>query len=241
MTPESELSSDELSRVLRATERRHREPSPGCLDDQQIAAYVDGRVGPAGQAEIEAHLADCARCLGLVGLLVREDAADAEAEIPQAALDRAAEFARPTAPTSPRHLPRWAAVAAMLALIPALVHLQRTAQGPSAGETEAPRTTRSAPAAVESLQVLKPTAGSVVEPRELRVHWSTVPGSSYYDVRIVTDTGELVVEERVAGTEWRPGATVELQPGVEYFVRVDAYPTAGKSIGSAHVPFVVKD
>jgi len=55
----------------------------------------------------------------------------------------------------------------------------------------------------------------------------------------VTDDGDLVVQERVDGTAWQP--QLELQPGTEYFVHVDAYPSGDKAVSSEHVPFRVLD
>jgi anti-sigma factor RsiW len=225
---------------MRASDRRPR--APACPDEQQIAAYVDGSIRPSERETLEAHLADCAACLELVGFLEREVEASGEAGVPEKALARVQAFARPAPPAPLRHVPRWAAAAAVLAVIPVLVHLSRsTDESPAAGQESPPRVTRNAPPASGGVQVLVPAAGAVIGPRELAIRWSAVPGSAYYDVRIVTDSGAPVVEQRVIGTEWRPGASVTLQPGVEYYVRVDAYPAEGKSVGSVHVPFAVRD
>ena len=40
----------------------------------------------------------------------------------------------------------------------------------------------------------------------------------------VTDAGDVVIQQRVTGTTWRPPTQLDLQPGAEYFVHVDAYP-----------------
>ena len=42
-------------------------------------------------------------------------------------------------------------------------------------------------------------------------------------------------------TEWRPPGDLNLSPGVEYFVHVDAYPSEAKTISSDHIPFRVSD
>jgi hypothetical protein len=75
----------------------------------------------------------------------------------------------------------------------------------------------------------------------MQFRWTEVAGSPYYDVRIVTDDGAVVVRERVAGTTWQPPAQLRLQPGAEYFVHVDAYPSGDKAVSSDHVPFRVSD
>ena len=80
-----------------------------------------------------------------------------------------------------------------------------------------------------------------IEPARLVVRWTEVPGSQYYDVRIVTDSGDLVREARVEGTEWRPSTEIALRPGAEYYVHVDAYPSSTKAISSDHVPFTIAE
>jgi hypothetical protein len=80
-----------------------------------------------------------------------------------------------------------------------------------------------------------------VDPEDLSFRWSEVAGTPYYDVRIVTDAGDVVVQERVAGTNWQPQARLDLQPGAEYFVLVDAYPEGDKAVSSHHVPFRIAD
>jgi hypothetical protein len=91
------------------------------------------------------------------------------------------------------------------------------------------------------LHVLAPGSGAIVDEQLLAFRWSEVPGSRYYDVRIVTDTGDLVVEQRVAGTEWQPTHSLHLHPGAEYFVHIEAHPSESKTISSDHVPFLVSD
>jgi hypothetical protein len=243
VTPENRSSpaSDELARLLRAGDDRSRERSPGCPDEQLIAAYFDELLSPRERESMEAHLADCAHCLALVGLLGRQDD-DGEAAVPDTAQVRARRLARPAGPAPARHAPRWAVAAAALLAIPVLLHLSRsTDESPAFGSDPGTRGTRNLPPIAHDLQVLRPLAGSVVAPNDLSVRWSPVPGSAYYDVRIVNDTGLPVVEQRVTGTEWHPDAGLRLQPGVEYYVRVDAYPADGKSVGSAHVPFTVRE
>ena len=60
-------------------------------------------------------------------------------------------------------------------------------------------------------------------------------------LRIVTDAGDVVVQERVAGTNWQPEARLDLRPGAEYFVLVDAYPEGDKAVSSHHVPFRITE
>jgi hypothetical protein len=90
-------------------------------------------------------------------------------------------------------------------------------------------------------QVLAPANGATIDPGSLVFQWSEVPDSLFYDVRVVTDEGDLIWQERVEDTRLGLPGHLQLKPGSEYFVQVDAYLAAAKSISSRHVPFTVKE
>jgi hypothetical protein len=138
--------------------------------------------------------------------------------------------------------PAWAAAATILLAVPFVLHFTRNVDSGDAGEgrppTPAVRTFASDPA---GLRVLSPSPGSATDPRRLAFSWTEVAGSPFYDVRIVTDAGDVVVQQRVTGTTWRLPAELRLQSGAEYFVHVDAYPSGDKAVSSEHVPFKVAE
>lgn len=101
-----DLTGDILARLLRSADSRPRELTPNCQDEQLIAAYVDGRVSPRERETVEAHLADCARCLALVGLLARKEGLDHAAPVPETTLARVRRLAQTAAPAPVRHAPR---------------------------------------------------------------------------------------------------------------------------------------
>ena len=47
--------------------------------------------------------------------------------------------------------------------------------------------------------------------------------------------------QRVDDPEWAPTEQLSLQPGREYYIRVDAYLNDSQSLRSEHIPFTVKD
>jgi Putative zinc-finger len=236
------MSPDYLKSLLAANPTDDLIRSQACLDEHQIAGYVDGGLDAAAREHVEIHLADCGPCLALVGLLCRGRDADELEPGPR----EVAVQARACVPKAPQRwwglAPQWAVAAALVLAVPLLLQLGRNpdrgAEGQGRPEPAATRTLASTPA---GLQVLSPGAGAAVDARRLWVRWTEVPGTPYYDVRIVTDAGDVVTQQRVTGTDWRPPAQLDLQPGGEYFVHIDAYPSGDKAVSSDHVPFRISD
>jgi hypothetical protein len=104
-----------------------------------------------------------------------------------------------------------------------------------------PRQSRNLNSTLGAPQVLAPANGAAIDLGSLVFQWSEVPDSLYYDVRVVTDEGDLIWQERVEDTELALPEHLQLKTGSEYFVRVDAYLAAAKSISSRHVPFTVTE
>lgn len=232
------MTPDDLARTLRTGSDERRERSLACPDEQRIAAFADGLLAPDDREQIALHVADCSHCLALLGVLGREPDAGPAEPVPETVLAKARKLGQDGDRHWSRSAPRWAAAAAVLLAIPVLLQLASQTGGvsePSSATQD--RVRRNLERNAQVLDVVQPAAGATVEPDELKVRWTEIPGSDYYDLRIVTDAGALVVEQRVSGTEWRPAQPLGLERGAEYFVQVDAYPADGKALGSAHVPF----
>jgi Putative zinc-finger len=213
-----------------------------CPDEHQIAAYVDGALATETTAGLETHIADCDHCLALVGLLSREREMPATEPVSNARVAYADGPARPKPRVGTLSVPQWAAAAVVVIAMAALIRLTQS-PGPtesSAEGSDAP-TTRSAAATAPGLTLLSPTPGVDVNAGQLTVSWTPVPGTHYYDVRVVTDAGDVIAEEHVGGTEWRLSDPAVLQPGAEYFVHVDAFIADDKTVSSQHVAFRVAD
>jgi len=100
---------------------------PGsCLDENQIAAWVEGSVLDAERAAIEKHLADCLDCRALVGRLIRAERQGESA---------AARFGGDVREWTLTHWRQGLAVAAMLVLLTGTWALMRTG---SATRVDAP-------------------------------------------------------------------------------------------------------
>jgi anti-sigma factor RsiW len=236
------MDPDHLTSLLaeRASERPVR--SPACPDESRIAGYIDGGLDAAIRQQLEQHLADCGHCLALVGLLSRERSASASESVSSPVLAQVGARAREQSQRPWRFAPQWAAAAAVVLAVPLLVQLGRSPDAGLEGQGRpAPPAIRKSESTPDTLQVLVPGAGGAVDARRAQFRWTEVAGSPYYEVRIVTDDGAVVVRERVTGTAWQLPAQVQLQPGAEYFVHVDAYPSGDKAVSSDHVPFRVSD
>lgn len=236
---ETRMTPDELSSLLRASRTDAPERDPACPDEHSIAAYVDGTLESATRERLELHLADCSHCLALVGLLSRAQEAPAAEAPPEPVITRARSLARTRSRRWGFPAPQWAAAAAVVLAVGTLVLVSQT-PGPTRAiwQSDAPTVrTGTSP----SLQLLSPDDGATIDRTQLTVRWSTVLGARYYDVRVVTEAGDVVIEDQVTGTEWSPKNHASLRPGLEYFVRVDAYVSEGKSIGSEHTSFQVSD
>ena len=236
------MNPDRLISLLAARTADDLTPSPACPDEHQIAGFVDGGLDDAARGQVELHIADCRRCLSLVGLLCRERDADAIRPVSDGAVAPTRAPVTKRAQPRWRLAPQWAAAAALVLAMPLLFqtsrNLDRGVEGQGRPE---PSVTRTLAAPASGLQVLSPVDGATVDPRRLSFRWAEVSGSPFYDVRIVTDAGDVVVQQRVTGTAWQLPSQLNLQPGAEYFVRIDAYPSGDKAVSSDHVPFRVSD
>lgn len=235
MTPET------LTGRLAAMRHEAGGLSPDCPDEHVVAAYADGTLSEALARPFEHHLADCGHCLGLVALLSSAREAEAGAA-PGGALASSPARATTARRQRWRTIQKWAAAAALVLAVPVLYQLGGDAGRGLEGQEGPPTaTTRMAAPAAGGLQVLSPGPGVTIDPSQLVFSWTEVTGSPYYDLRVVTDEGDIVVEQRVATTSWQPPPSLRLRPGAEYFVVVEAYPAGDQPLNSHHVPFRVPD
>ena len=235
------MNQEDLTSLLRATSGTARDRTSACPDEERLAAFVDGDLASADAEALQLHLADCESCLATVGFLARDRNAGDE-PVSETDLARARQLVKQPPARWTRLAPaRWATAAVVLVAIGAVTQFSRVSEPTYVGLAPEARTTRNSPGSQPALQVLIPGAGDTVNAKQLEFRWSEVPGSRYYDVRIVTEAGDLVVEQRVAGTDWQPADSLHLNPGSEYFVHVEAHPSEAKTISSDHVPFLVSD
>lgn len=213
---------------------RYGDQTPFCVANDEIAAYIDGKLQPDDHQRVERHLTDCDVCTDRVGQAVRllRDADDS-ARPSDEAMARAQRLSNRS---SSRHAPRWAAAAALVLAI--FVVSDRMSEVENGAGMD-PRSTRNVGATAMTLQLRSPEPGVIVNMDELVFRWHAVDDSLYYDIRIVTGSGGLVTEQRVQHTEWKLSDDIELSPETDYFVRIDAFLPDARTISSYHVRFRV--
>ena len=198
--------------------------TPFCPDDHDIAGFVDRTLGDSERILIERHLPDCQACVSRVGLVTR------------LMRDDEANVAKPTAARTWRQtVPRWAVAATVLLTIGWF------ASSPILDQSDDYTAVRSISSVLSPPEILAPSSGILGEREGFVIRWTEVPGSLYYEIRVVTDAGDLLSEARVNNTEWTIDHELHLEPGREYFIRVDAYLSDSQTIRSEHMPFRLKD
>jgi hypothetical protein len=218
--------------------------TPFCPEDQQIAEYFDEVLPECERDTLERHLADCRFCIARIGMLQRLEQDPTTRRIPEDVLATAKTLKH----NSMRRIgraPAWAAAAAVFIVVGALYQyfpLDGISQDalprmhvaePSSILSE----TRNIDPGALGPRFLSPREGVTVTAANSLFTWTHVPNCLYYQVRIVSDDGDLLWQERVDGTEWRLPAGLSLSPGMEYFVRVDAYLTDAKALQSDYLLF----
>ena len=205
--------------------------TPFCPDDHEIAGFVDGASSKSAREHIARHLPDCQACVGRVGLLtrlLREQLAGAQAQIAESNTKYWQHAA-----------PQWAVAASVILAVGYLAGTSKiTSDTDPATDYQ---TTRGIDSQIAAPEILAPTSGVIGKRDGLLIRWTEVPETLYYEVRVVSDVGNLVTAQRVDGTEWVISRDLDLESGREYFIRVDAYLTDGKPIRSQFIPFRLRE
>jgi hypothetical protein len=197
-----------MTALLRAAAAQPGPASPDCLDDETIAAVVDGTMELPERSAATRHLASCARCRGAVASVVR-GLADITVAREISAIDgvRTRRFARFT--RFSRILVPAAAAAALVVIL-----VRPRGSDNDSSRHRAPTIT-SAVAPVPRFPI-----AAVAEARVLR--WSSVPGADRYRVTLLDAGGRVVYETQLADTAAALPDSVKLVPGRSYLWSVEA-------------------
>jgi hypothetical protein len=220
-----------LISLLQRSAGAYEERTRFCPDDHEIAGFIDGSLDDIAREHVERHLPDCQGCVSRVGLLarlLRDQAANNQAEVTESNTRDWKQTA-----------PQWAVAASVILAVGYLAATFNFAENTDpAAEYQ---TTRNLDSQITAPVILAPTSDVIGKRDELVIRWTEVPGTLFYEVRVVSDVGNLVSSQRVNGTEWAIGRDLSLESGREYFVRVDAFLTDAKPISSHFIPFRLRE
>lgn len=85
--------------------------------------------------------------------------------------------------------------------------------------------------------VVFPRNGATLRRSELDFRWQPLADTVFYDIRVVTAEGDLVLESKTEDTHLRIADDIRLQPGAKYFVSVRAHLRQGKTVKFPIVSF----
>lgn len=228
-----------------------------CPDEARLAAYADQRDAPDARRKLQGHLADCAYCRGQVAFLMQVEE-KAPVEAPAGLIARAKLLTeRPGHSRQP--IFQWGAAAAAVACLvvaanlwvrqpepdtrsvaaPAKVAVPATSPAPTPVPTPPQRTVRGGPLAAAPEPVF-PRPDSTIARQDLEFRWKEIPGSLFYEVRVVTADGDVLWEAKAQGTAIRPPHDLALTAGQKYFVWIRAHLPEGKALQSRASAFTIK-
>jgi len=218
-----------------------------CPADQEIAQYYEAAMPIADCERLQRHILDCAYCEARLGALERLQETGFFPRVDEELIASAKQMAVTAGPQKNRRAPAWAAAAVVVI---ALFTIVGRDPNPGSGAIDQPpltdvigepaRVLRNIGPVDSGPTILTPIDGERIRPDELMVRWTQVPGSLYYDVRLVNAAGFIIWQDRVRDTRSILPPDLELVSGDRYFVRVDAYLAEAKSISSLHVKFIAE-
>jgi hypothetical protein len=89
--------------------------------------------------------------------------------------------------------------------------------------------------------IVFPRNGTTLRRSELDLRWQPFADTVFYDIRVVTAEGDLVLESKTEDTHLRIADNIPLQPGAKYFVSVRAHLRQGQTVKSAIVSFRISE
>ena len=236
------MTDETLIEQLRSRRWASRPATP-CLDEGEIAAFVDGE--ESGRETIEEHLATCETCVSLAAALMQLRSA--------APADDRPDLRRQALKLVQRERVTWwgrsewkvaLPAAAVLALAVGTWIWQADGGRSVPYPQEAPPGREYSPVrnhglAATALRVLAPEHGAVVDAADLEVRWTAVPQRIFYEVQVLSDDGDLVWQGRTEAGAMRLPAGIALHPGSGYYLWVRAHLPDGRTLKSSAVGFSI--
>ncbi len=192
---------------------------------------MEGGLAESEQGSLERHLADCDWCLERIGLISRVSSEDMHPEVSEVLGARARRLVgRDPAPR--RRVASFLAAAATVLLAVSLLTLLPRPSPVPVPVPETDRVVRSLDPSALSSDALRGGKGIRLRLSRGALQWTPVNGSLFYQVLVVTDEGEWVLEAKVREPHWKIPADLQLDSGNRYFVRVEAHLTETRALES---------
>jgi hypothetical protein len=235
------MEEQKLTALLHQQNTEIGERTPFCPGNHEIAAYFDRKPNHPDRELSEHHLVNCDYCLARVRVLAQLHQSSEEEQIPETLLTVANQFGN----QHRRRLPyasAWAAAAVVIVTLFTIAGRGPTVDPlpPASAVSEDARQLRNIDRSNLAPSILAPIKGANVRPEDLTIRWTSIPGSLYYDIRLVNAEGLMIWQDRTEDNQLKLPGQLELISGDQYFVRVDAYLAEAKSLSSQHVPFTIK-
>ena len=183
----------------------------GHLDDERLAAFLDGGLTPDERAWAVSHFAACASCRGEMVATRRLLAAQAPTRRPWRTI-----------------VPVLVAAAIAFAFVPRFVRMPNT---PADVEKTAPPSAERAaqPDGRAVVSVLEPVDQSVVRDSVVVFRWRSVGTDATYHISLQDSTGGVLWEATLGDTSATLPRAVKLGARQQYFWSVDAQLVDGRS------------
>jgi hypothetical protein len=230
-----------------------------CLSEQDLAAYADQQLIGTERVRVERHITTCDACLAQVAFLVRSATTDPN-ETPSFLFTKAAALGKVKSQSSGFRW-HWAAAAGALAVI-VIAALQSNVAPSQPSPAVAEKETRSSPTIVadatrtKPLQSLadestvrgrsrevawglsSPKAGETVDAANLQFRWEPRSGAASYELKVVSEDGNVLWEQRTESTSAKMPASVHLVKGKTYYVWLSVHTASGQIDRAKAVEFV---
>lgn len=219
--------------------------TPFCPDDSALSAFFEGKASSELREKLLNHLACCSYCRARMGILSQLGELS-ECEPTDALVARAKQLAaNASIPSATRKLPRliapfMAAAVVMMAVGLFIISDWRETGRPSVQPTDF-RELRNRGQETGNLELLSPADGSEIQSGSLEVRWIPVGNNLQYEISILNEYGDLLLQEKVSESRMDLDTGSMLEAGTRYFIRVSTDLEDGRTIASSHVGFRVKD
>jgi hypothetical protein len=228
-----------------------------CPSEQQLAAYADQQLIGNERNLVERHLTTCDACLRQVGFLVRTASMPPE-QTPDDLVRSAMNFGTKGAPVEPFAW-RWLAVASAVIVIVAVARVEIW-RGPRLPAIPSPATTAvNSPLQVRPTTPLpqdrddqvrggqEPSDSILISPKpdekidasNLEFRWKPRGDASLYEIEVVSDSGDVIWQQRSHASSLKLPAHIRLEKGKTYYVWIRIRLARGSVEQSKAVRFTI--